>query len=79
MPELGTKHECAGCGAKFYDLGSAEPICPKCGLNQLADDSEEATEVEESEEPAAADKAEEPEAEPATDAKGQAEDDAKKK
>jgi uncharacterized protein (TIGR02300 family) len=37
MPELGTKHECAGCGAKFYDLGN-EPVCPKCGLNQLAEE-----------------------------------------
>ena len=40
MTELGTKHECAGCGAKFYDLGSAEPVCPKCGLNQLAEEEE---------------------------------------
>ena len=36
MPELklGTKHECFSCGTKFYDLGKAEPICPKCGANQ---------------------------------------------
>jgi hypothetical protein len=34
MPELGTKHECFSCGAKFYDLGNAEAICPRCGANQ---------------------------------------------
>lgn len=36
MPELklGNKHECYSCGTKFYDLGKAEPICPKCGANQ---------------------------------------------
>jgi hypothetical protein len=34
MPELGTKHECFRCGARFYDLGKPDPICPKCGANQ---------------------------------------------
>jgi predicted nucleic acid-binding Zn-ribbon protein len=34
MAELGKKYECAECGAKFYDLGKPEPICPKCGTNQ---------------------------------------------
>jgi hypothetical protein len=36
MPELklGTKFECFSCGTKFYDLGKAEPVCPKCGANQ---------------------------------------------
>jgi uncharacterized protein (TIGR02300 family) len=34
MPELGTKFECFSCGAKFYDLGKPEPLCPKCGANQ---------------------------------------------
>jgi len=34
MPELGNKHECYSCGAKFYDLGRAEAVCPKCGANQ---------------------------------------------
>lgn len=36
MPELklGTKFECFSCGTKFYDLGKAEAICPKCGANQ---------------------------------------------
>ncbi len=30
-PELGTKRLCAGCGAKFYDLGRTPIVCPKCG------------------------------------------------
>jgi uncharacterized protein (TIGR02300 family) len=36
MPELklGVKHECFNCGTKFYDLGKAEAICPKCGADQ---------------------------------------------
>ena len=29
--ELGRKHVCAECGAKFYDMGKEEPTCPKCG------------------------------------------------
>ena len=33
MPELGKKFECAECGAKFYDLGKAEPACPRCGTS----------------------------------------------
>lgn len=32
--DLGTKHTCFKCGAKFYDLKKAEPICPKCGADQ---------------------------------------------
>jgi hypothetical protein len=34
MPDLGKKHECAECGTKFYDLGKADPLCPRCGSNQ---------------------------------------------
>jgi uncharacterized protein (TIGR02300 family) len=30
-PELGTKRQCGGCGAKFYDLGKDPITCPKCG------------------------------------------------
>jgi uncharacterized protein (TIGR02300 family) len=30
-PELGTKHLCASCGARFYDLFHSPIICPKCG------------------------------------------------
>jgi tRNA (guanine-N7-)-methyltransferase len=37
MPDLklGDKHECLSCGAKFYDFGKAEKICPRCGTDQL--------------------------------------------
>lgn len=34
MSELGNKHECLGCGTKFYDLGRSELLCPSCGENQ---------------------------------------------
>lgn len=34
MPDLGNRHDCYNCGAKFYDLGRPEPLCPKCGANQ---------------------------------------------
>ena len=34
MSELGNKHECLGCGTKFYDLGKSELVCPKCDENQ---------------------------------------------
>ena len=34
MPDLGTKHDCYSCGAKFYDFGRPQAICPKCGANQ---------------------------------------------
>lgn len=29
--DLGTRHTCWNCGAKFYDLKKPEPSCPKCG------------------------------------------------
>lgn len=28
--ELGQKHLCTNCGAKFYDLTRKPPACPKC-------------------------------------------------
>jgi uncharacterized protein (TIGR02300 family) len=34
MADLGKKHECLSCGVKFYDLGKAVIVCPKCGANQ---------------------------------------------
>lgn len=34
MPELGNKHECYSCGARFYDFGKPEAVCPKCKANQ---------------------------------------------
>ncbi len=40
MPELGRKYTCYSCHTKFYDLGKAVPICPKCGADQR--DAEEA-------------------------------------
>ena len=30
-PDLGRKHECSECGARFYDLGKESATCPKCG------------------------------------------------
>jgi hypothetical protein len=33
MPDLGKKHECSECGAKFYDLGKPIPACPRCGAS----------------------------------------------
>ena len=32
--DLGTKHVCFKCGAKFYDLKKPEALCPKCGADQ---------------------------------------------
>lgn len=31
LKDLGTKHTCWKCGAKFYDMKKPVPICPKCG------------------------------------------------
>ncbi len=33
-PELGEKHSCVSCGARFFDLGRDPAICPKCGAEQ---------------------------------------------
>jgi hypothetical protein len=30
--DLGDKHLCEGCGAKFYDMKKKPPTCPACGL-----------------------------------------------
>ena len=46
MPDLGTKYECTGCGTKFYDMGRADAVCPKCGLDPLTDEIEEIVEEE---------------------------------
>jgi hypothetical protein len=32
--DLGIKHTCFKCSTKFYDLGKAAPVCPKCGADQ---------------------------------------------
>jgi hypothetical protein len=34
VPDLGKKYTCYSCHTKFYDLGKAVPICPKCGADQ---------------------------------------------
>jgi uncharacterized protein (TIGR02300 family) len=31
--DLGTKHTCFKCSAKFYDLRKPDPVCPKCGAD----------------------------------------------
>ena len=31
---LGQKFTCFKCECKFYDLGSPEPLCPRCGADQ---------------------------------------------
>ena len=36
-PELGDKHTCVSCGARFFDLGRSPVICPKCGTEQPAE------------------------------------------
>ena len=30
-PELGSKHHCENCGARFFDLNRSPITCPKCG------------------------------------------------
>jgi hypothetical protein len=32
--DLGNKHVCFKCEAKFYDLKKPVPACPKCGADQ---------------------------------------------
>jgi len=36
-PELGEKHSCVSCGARFFDLGKSPATCPKCGTEQPAE------------------------------------------
>jgi hypothetical protein len=36
-PELGDKHTCVSCGARFFDLGKVPAACPKCGTEQPAE------------------------------------------
>jgi hypothetical protein len=31
---LGQKWVCYSCGARFYDMQKADPLCPKCGVDQ---------------------------------------------
>ena len=30
-PDLGKKHDCTECSARFYDLNKDPAVCPKCG------------------------------------------------
>jgi uncharacterized protein (TIGR02300 family) len=36
-PELGEKHTCVSCGARFFDLMKNPAVCPKCGTEQPAE------------------------------------------
>lgn len=36
-PEFGLKRSCVACGTKFYDMTRAPAICPKCGVEQPAE------------------------------------------
>jgi hypothetical protein len=33
-PELGDKHTCINCGARFFDFGKQPAVCPKCSTEQ---------------------------------------------
>ena len=33
--ELGKRHRCQACGAKFYDLNNPDAVCPKCGARPV--------------------------------------------
>lgn len=33
-PQLGSKRTCISCNTRFYDLGKAPALCPKCGTEQ---------------------------------------------
>jgi uncharacterized protein (TIGR02300 family) len=35
-PELGNRHQCNRCGARFFDLNKSPITCPKCGTNSQA-------------------------------------------
>ncbi len=48
MADLGQKHECPKCGAKFYDLGKSDATCPRCGIDEDAE--EDASKSDDSEE-----------------------------
>jgi uncharacterized protein (TIGR02300 family) len=49
-PDLGSKHQCQNCGAKFFDLNKDPIVCPKCGtMFQAAPRSRVAAKAEEEE------------------------------
>jgi len=39
--KLGNKYECFNCGAKFYDLGKGNAVCPKCDSDQSEAEAKE--------------------------------------
>lgn len=39
MVKLGKKHKCYRCGCKFYDFDKPGAICPKCGENQISEET----------------------------------------
>lgn len=57
MADLGQKHECRECGAKFYDLGKADAVCPRCGTPVGEDDEEPRAKARRKRRPAVAAKA----------------------
>ena len=50
--ELGNKHQCQNCGAKFFDLNKDPIVCPKCGtvFQSVAARARPAAKAEEEEE-----------------------------
>jgi len=46
LKDLGTKHVCWKCGAKFYDMKKPAPICPKCGSDARQKPASKATAAE---------------------------------
>jgi len=37
--KLGNKRNCPSCGAKYYDLGKTQSVCPKCGYVSIASEA----------------------------------------
>ena len=72
MTELGTKHECAGCGIKFYDLGNPEALCPKCGWDPKQEEPPKKPKPIKKKKRKAAKKVEKPAPEPESDDKTEA-------
>ncbi|MBO0734643.1 MAG: TIGR02300 family protein [Methylocapsa sp.] len=56
-PELGSKHLCENCGARFFDLNRSPIACPKCGtvLQSAARAVQHAAESEDEDVPAGPD------------------------
>ncbi len=37
---LGIRRCCSSCSTKYYDLGKAEPCCPRCGTPAISEDGD---------------------------------------